>query len=157
VKRTPIIALAATILLALAMWMLPTTPPVEVADPDDALVQSIVADIEAGSANPMESILKLRAVAERNPDHRGAQLWLGKFSMMTGQWDNAVDRFQLALDAAPAMPETAILLSEALQKANDMPGAMEALRQFQEINPDLASEVEQALEQLLEASDSQTL
>jgi hypothetical protein len=34
---------------------------------------------------------------------------------------------------------------------------MEALRQFQEINPDLASEVEQALEQLLEASDSQTL
>ena len=82
-KRTLIIALAATILLALAMWMLPTTPPVEVADPDDALVQSIVADIEAGSANPMESILKLRAVAERNPDHRGAQLWLGKFSMMT--------------------------------------------------------------------------
>ncbi|MGB1031648.1 MAG: tetratricopeptide repeat protein [Flavobacteriales bacterium] len=62
----------------------------------DIEIEKAVQQIQMGS-NPMEGILALRAISEENPENVDAQLWLGVFSMQSGQMDKAKDRFTRVL------------------------------------------------------------
>lgn len=62
----------------------------------DKQITEAIEMVESGSA-PMPGIMKLRELAEQNPDNRRAQFHLGLFSIQSGQFDKAVDRFNNVL------------------------------------------------------------
>ena len=87
-------------MFAVVLWQLPRTafenaPEVvsEEGNPLDEKVDEAVAIIQNGEGAPMHAIGMLLEVLREDPNHEKALLWLGNFSMMSGQWDKAVDRF----------------------------------------------------------------
>jgi Flp pilus assembly protein TadD len=75
------------------------------------------------SATPMEGILKIREVAEKDSTNIYAQLMLGKGSLLSGQYDKAIDRFLRVCRFEPANLEAALLLAEAYERTGDKKNA----------------------------------
>jgi tetratricopeptide (TPR) repeat protein len=84
-------------------------------DPDniDAQIRKASALVDAGD-NPMEGIGLLRALEESNPDNVEIIFQLARFSVQSGQYDKAIERYNRALEIAPNILETYFYLGEAL-------------------------------------------
>ncbi len=54
-----------------------------------------------GGKRPMKGIRLLKEVLEKNPSNAEALWHLGKFSMKTGQYEKALERFEKVLKVAP--------------------------------------------------------
>ena len=59
------------------------------------------AILQVSGENPMEGILALRTLANAEPPNVDAILWLGKFSIQSGQMDKARERFDSVLELQP--------------------------------------------------------
>lgn len=68
------------------------------------------------SANPMEGILKVREIAEKNPGNVYAQMVLGMGGVQSGQYDKAVERFLKVLAVEPANMEAMFRLAETYER-----------------------------------------
>jgi tetratricopeptide (TPR) repeat protein len=55
--------------------------------------------------NPMEGIMRIRTLLEADSTFVEAHLWLGAFSLQSGQIDKAVDRFNTVKRLNPQHPE----------------------------------------------------
>lgn len=66
---------------------------------------------------PMEGILKIRAIAEKNPKNEFAQFMLGYGGLVSGQNDKAEDRFKKVIELNPHNTEAVFLLAELNEKA----------------------------------------
>lgn len=75
------------------------------------------------SAMPMEGILKVRGVAERDSTNIFAQEVLGHGAMLTGQYDKAIGRFEtiyrLSASDNRMRLQAALLLADAYEKKSD--------------------------------------
>ena len=60
-----------------------------------------IAVAKVSGENPMEGILELRALADAAPPNLDAVMWLGRFSVQSGQLDKARERFDQVIDAQP--------------------------------------------------------
>ena len=77
----------------------PTASEISVADIGTDPVDIAVAKVNG--ENPMEGILELRTLAEETPPNLDAVMWLGRFSVQSGQLDKARERFDQVIDAQP--------------------------------------------------------
>ncbi len=68
--------------------------------------------------NSMKGIMTIRRVLELNPDNINASLQLGYFSMQTGQFDKAVERFEQVLSINSDRQDARLGLAEALINLN---------------------------------------
>jgi tetratricopeptide (TPR) repeat protein len=64
------------------------------------------------SATPMEGILKIREVAEKDSTNIYAQMTLVQGSMISGQYDKAISRLELVNRRDPANAEAILLLAD---------------------------------------------
>ncbi len=82
------------------------------------------------TSSPMEGIMLLREVVQKNPDHENAQFNLGVLSVKSGQYDKAVERFQKVLQINPKNNDAKFLLGRtyAAMGKNDL-----ALRQLNDL------------------------
>ncbi len=55
--------------------------------------------------NPMEGIMRIRALVEADSTFEEAHLWLGAFSLQSGQRDKAEERFETVIKLNPKNPE----------------------------------------------------
>ncbi len=69
--------------------------------------------------SPMEGILKIRSIADKNPNNVFAQFMLGYGGMVSGQTDKAAERFKKVLELDPSNTEAVFLLAELYEKAGD--------------------------------------
>lgn len=76
-----------------------------------------IAYTESGS-NPMRGITMLKKIAEENPENFDAQFNLGIFSMQSGQFDKAAERFSKSEKIAPENYEVKLFLADALIQLN---------------------------------------
>lgn len=78
-----------------------------------------------GTPNPMQGIQLLLGVVKDDPKNIKANLNLGLFSMKSGQFDKAIDRFKTVIDQAPSAEAWFYLASsyEQLGKKSDAIGA----------------------------------
>jgi len=107
-----------------------------------------IANVE-GSDDPMSAILKLRSIAESNPNNLDAQLNLGFFSMQTAQYDKAIERFNKVLIIDPNYLSVRFYLSEAYLAMGNKSEAVKQLNLFlNEVNPDESLAVEEAKKRL---------
>lgn len=67
-------------------------------------LMAAVQQVQSGE-NPMEGILRIRALVEADSTFEEAHLWLGAFSLQSGQRDKAAERFERVIRLNPANPE----------------------------------------------------
>ena len=115
----------------------------------DTKVQSAVKMIESGEGNPMEAIFALREVVEADSNHRDAQFHLGQFSIMSGQWNKAIDRFKKVLRINSSDEYAIESLAIARFQKGEKNGAVEDLKNYLESFPNSSRDSE--LRTLLES------
>ena len=110
VSKSSWVLIAGAGALAAGLVLMPRTPgSSELALPaqDAVALEDIgtdpvdVAVAKVSGENPMEGILELRQLAESTPPNLDAVMWLGRFSVQSGQLDKARERFNQVIDAAP--------------------------------------------------------
>lgn len=103
----------------------------------------------AGGA-PMEGIMKIREVAEKDSNFMYAQFMLGYGGMMTGQYDKAAERLLKVVKAEPENMEAVFLLGEAYERAGNK---VEAVKWYQTgrksvKNPELLKAIDEKIKAL---------
>ena len=101
-------------------------------------------------SNPMEGILMIREVAERDPHNMYAQMMLGIGGVMTGQFDKAIDRFKKVVDHQPGNIEAVLNLAEAYEQKGDKASAIEWYQKSKQLirNPEIEKELDARIKSL---------
>jgi predicted Zn-dependent protease len=135
--------LAVAIVAAVAIFSLPRTPfqeeklqVKEEASALDVKVDEAVAIIQSGEGAPMVAIGMLLDVLREDPNHEKALMWLGNFSMMSGQWDKAIDRFHQLSQLFPENEMYALNKAQALLQTGDTTRAVEVSDEYLNTNPE---------------------
>ncbi|ANE53568.1 hypothetical protein SY85_17605 [Flavisolibacter tropicus] len=103
------------------------------------------------SESPMEAIMKIRQVVERDSTNIYAQMTLGEASMMSGQLDKAIERFKRVTQLQPNNLEALLYLADVYERKNDKKEAAAWYQRslpFIQI-PELKQEVEKRVKDLL--------
>ena len=110
VSKSTLVLLAGAGALVAGVLLMPRTPasapqpPVSaegVALADIGTDPVDIAVAKVSGENPMEGILELRSLADATPPNLDAVMWLGRFSVQSGQLDKARERFDQVIDAQP--------------------------------------------------------
>ena len=102
------------------------------------------------SGAPMEGILKIRAIAEKNPDNVFAQFMLGYGGLVSGQTDKAIERFKTVNQLDPANTEAIFLLAEIYERKGEKKEAIEWYEKGKKNvdNPELLKALEEKIKTL---------
>ena len=102
------------------------------------------------SSTPMEGILKIKEVADKDSNNVYAQLMLGLGGVRSGQYDKAIERFQAVIRKEPANLQAIFNLAETFEKKGDKANAVLWYRKAQSIIniPEAKQELEQRIESL---------
>lgn len=76
------------------------------------------------SGNPMEGILPVKEIIQRNPDNLYAQLILGLGGKKSGQYDKAIEHFNYILQRQPKNLEVSLHLAECYDLKGDKVNAV---------------------------------
>jgi hypothetical protein len=103
-----------------------------------------------GDAPPMEGIMKIREVAERDSTNMFAQFMLGYGSMVSGQYSKATERFSKVVDAQPGNKEAVFLLAESFERSGDRKQAAKWFRVGRSLvdNPEVVRAIDEKLKTL---------
>lgn len=152
-KKGPFIALLVAVLLAVGVYFMPrTAAPVQpeeqhvhqeaVASSDDELVMDAVRKLEDGTSPPMEAIMQLREVVERNPNHLLGNYYLGYFAVVSGQWDKAAERLEATLKIDAAYAPAHRLLGDVYVQLGNIEEAKSHYTEFLNLTTDQAAKAE---------------
>lgn len=99
---------------------------------------------------PMEGILKIREVAERDSTNLFAQFMLGYGGLLSGQYDRAMERFEKVLDKEPGNKEAVFLLAEAAERSGNREKALRWYREGRKLvdNPDVIRAIDEKIASL---------
>jgi cytochrome c-type biogenesis protein CcmH/NrfG len=99
---------------------------------------------------PMEGILNIRKVVEKNPSNVFAQFMLGYGGLISGQNDKAIERFKKVVSLDPENTEAIFLLAEVYERDGKKKEAVEWYeRGLSKVkNPDLVKALEEKINSL---------
>jgi tetratricopeptide (TPR) repeat protein len=96
-NRIALLLIILAITIAIVLFILPKTPnldqKLEGKTPLDFKVEQAIEMVQQ-TGMPMQGIALLREVLEEDPNHKEAIWQLGMFSVQSGQYDKAVERFE---------------------------------------------------------------
>jgi tetratricopeptide (TPR) repeat protein len=118
---------------------------------DSSLVGLGACYIFGGIAdNPMEGILKIRQVVERDSTNVFANMVLGHGSVSSGQYDKAIERFEKVLNSQPENLEAIIMLAEVYERKADKLSAIKWYDKALTLvkNPEVQTELKKRIEDL---------
>jgi tetratricopeptide (TPR) repeat protein len=76
------------------------------------------------SESPMQAILPVREIAQKNPDNLYAQMILGLGGKKSGQFDKAIERFTIIVQKQPGNIEALFNLAECYEEKGDKANAV---------------------------------
>ncbi len=139
-KPGPLILIAVGVVLTVLLYTAPisvlneTTPEVsETADVNELIDEAIE---KVRGDNPMEGIMTLREIAEEHPNNPKAQFYLGLFSIQSGQYEKAVERFQKVVELDPNNVDAYRFLGDAHRSLGDTLGTRAAYEAYLELSTD---------------------
>lgn len=102
------------------------------------------------SATPMEGILKIREVAEKDSTNMYAQMMLIQGSLISGQYDKAINRLQMVNRFEPANVEAIVLLADIYDRTGDKANAVIWYRKSLQYvkQPEASTEIEKRIKDL---------
>jgi tetratricopeptide (TPR) repeat protein len=97
-----------------------------------------------GGENPMKGIGMLLEIVRADSTVEEAQFTLGRFSLVSGQYDKAINRFEKVLSLRPQNSEAMFLLAEAYRGSGNKQKAIELFEKCrkQVDNPELRKEID---------------
>ena len=100
--------------------------------------------------NPMEGILKVRQVVEKDSTNIYAHMILGHGSLISGQYDRAISRFEKVVTLQPENLEAILMLAEVYERKADNPNAIKwyATALPLATNPAMKTALEKRIEEL---------
>jgi predicted Zn-dependent protease len=100
--------------------------------------------------NPMQGIMMIREVAERDPSNMYAQYMLGVGGLMSGQLDRAIDRLSTVAEKQPDNVEVKLMLAEAYERKGDKQNAVKWYESVRSHigNPEILKELEKRIQTL---------
>jgi tetratricopeptide (TPR) repeat protein len=100
--------------------------------------------------NPMQGIMMIREVAERDPSNMYAQYMLGVGGLMSGQLDRAIDRLSIVASKQPDNVEVKLMLAEAYERKGDKQNAVKWYESVRSHigNPELLQELDKRIQTL---------
>jgi tetratricopeptide (TPR) repeat protein len=117
-------------------------------DNEDAKIELGLAFVEARVPGlSMQGILKIREVAEANPQNTEALFHLGGFSLETGQFDKAEGRFRQILEVEPGNIRAKYFLGVSLREQGKSAEYIKWMTEVaeQQQDPELAAAAESSL------------
>lgn len=102
------------------------------------------------STTPMEGILKIREVVEKDSTHIYAQMMLSRGSIISGQFDKAISRLQLVNRLEPRNVEAILLLAEVYERMKENENAITWYRKSLPFirSDEIRKEIEKRVEEL---------
>jgi Flp pilus assembly protein TadD len=113
-------------------------------NPLDKKVEEALTLLQSGDAPPMTAIGMIREVLDEDPNHYSALLSLGLLSLQTGQYANAVERFERLLLQEHDNPRVFDAAAAAYLGVGDTLMALEQYRKM--LNLELEQEVREGVE-----------
>jgi len=103
----------------------------------------------SGTPNPMQGITLLLEVVKQDPRNAKANLNLGLFSIKSGQFDKAVNRFKTVLEVKPT-PDAWFYLASAYENLGQKDDAIAAYEKSKELaaDPNLSRYVDSKVQEL---------
>lgn len=100
--------------------------------------------------NPMQGIMMIREVAERDPSNMYAQYVLGVGSLMSGQLDRAIERLNVVIAKQPENVEVKLMLAEAYERKGDKQNAVKWYESVRSHigNPEIVQELDKRIQAL---------
>jgi len=120
-------------------------------DPDNqALKVRLGSAYVEGSQEPMKGISLLREVIAEEPENTNALIMLGRFAILSGQYDKAKERFDQVLKIDPNNAEAIYFMAITQEGLGNYEKAVELLEACKKLvaNPDFDAEVNGYIEQL---------
>jgi tetratricopeptide (TPR) repeat protein len=104
----------------------------------------------SGASSPMEGIMKIREVAQRDSTNMYAQFMLGYGAMMTGQFDRAIERFSKVTKNQPGNMEAIFLLAETYERSGDKANAVKWYEEGKKRvdNPEIVKAIDEKIKSL---------
>lgn len=102
------------------------------------------------SATPMEGILKIKEVADRDSTNMYAQLMLGLGDIRSGQYDKAIERLEKVTVKEPQNLQAIFNLAETYERKGDKPNAIKwyTVAENMVTMPDAKKELQQRINSL---------
>lgn len=115
----------------------------------DAKIQLAACYVE-GSTDPMKGIALLREVEKVDSNNVKLQLSFAFFSVKSGQWDKAINRFEKVLEIDPMYIEAYLHLADAYEQQGQNARTIEMLQKYAGLTTDATAkqEVLKYIEQL---------
>lgn len=149
-KTGPYLLLVVFIAIGAAVYLSPVSPSLQESAQDKALhrenaghqahldekVEEAKRIIQEGGQPPMVAIGMIREVLEEDPNHVPALMALGSFSIQSGQFDKAVERYTHVLDLETDNEDALTGLVHALVSLDRFDQAESVLNDFVENNPE---------------------
>jgi tetratricopeptide (TPR) repeat protein len=120
-------------------------------NPNDLTLKTDLAVcLVEGSQNPMKGIGLLKEVLEADPENIKAHVNLGYFSIKSGQYEKAIERFEKVINIAPDYPEAYIYLGDIYETLGNIEKAIENYSTYRDKveNPMLKREISNYILQL---------
>lgn len=115
----------------------------------DTRIKLASAYMEQGTA-PMQGVSILLDIVRKDSTNADAQFMLGKFGMVSGQFDKAIARLEKVIYLRPRSTDALFLLAMAYQNQGNKNKALELLEKCVKIeqNPELKKEIEGYIQNL---------
>ncbi|MCG8318565.1 MAG: tetratricopeptide repeat protein [Cytophagales bacterium] len=106
--------------------------------PERLDLEAKIAMTLVSTSAPMEAVMRLRAVLEKDPENEIAIFNLGTLSMQSGQYDKAVGRFKRLVEIDPKNSQALFYLGISYFNLGDIAKAKEHFLAVKEIEDDPA-------------------
>ena len=142
-KRPQFLALLGALAVVVLLVVLPRTPSgksaAAVKAPSPAEVKMAEAIALVQGQDPMRGIMMLRELVEQDPDNAEAHWHLGLFSIQSGQYEKALDRFRKVreLDAGK-FPDVWFYLGRTYATLDSTDQAIACFRKYRTLTQDTA-------------------
>lgn len=102
------------------------------------------------SDNPMQGILTVREIAQKNPNNIYAQMILGLGGKKSGQYDKAIERFKNILQKEPKNLEAIFQLGECYELKGDKINAVKWYEMGKSLinNPEIQKQIDKRIKEL---------
>jgi len=135
------LALAGAVVVTVLLSMAPRTPAStrEAARMDPMAVRTAQAVALVNGMDPMRGIMLLRELLEEDPSNAEAHWHMGLFSVQSGQYDKALDRFKKVLEVDEAgFPDAWFYLGRTYATLDSVEQAIASLMTYRELVQDTA-------------------
>lgn len=102
----------------------------------DARIGKGICIVESGRGIPMEGIELIRQVVDEDPTNTRAILQLGHFSLLSGQFDKAIERYKQAWNVDTTLDEALFYIGDGFAKSGQLDSAFSYLNRFKALQKD---------------------